>query len=254
MIRVSIILSTTNFFNDKTQRCYKALKEECKKDYQIIVTETHNNDTVYKDQPIYNHSRDMNVALKGVEAKYYIILNNDVYVNKGWLENLVSTAEQSKDIGIVGSLLYYPNGTVQHGGGQFIDYNPNRFDQFGVGHFTKNANKQKDCVFVTGASMLITRDCMRNLGYLDESLNLSMNDVEYCLRAWDNNYRVVYQPKSTAIHEESVSIKENPKFTTGTGIHYQYSWLHLKDRWTVEYIRNLENKVKNNNKRLYGIV
>jgi GT2 family glycosyltransferase len=258
MIKTSIILSTTNFFNDKTQRCYKALKEVCKEDYQIIVTETHNNDTIFCNEPIYNHSRDMNVALKGVDAKYYIILNNDVYVKEGWLENLVSTAESDSSIGVVGSLLLFPNNTIQHAGGLFLDYNKNRFDQIGVGHrhYAKTINaevmKQRDCPFVTGASMLITRECLKDIGILEESLNLSMNDVEYCLRAWENNYRVVYQPKSQAVHEESVSIKENSKFTTGTGLHYKYSWLSLKNRWSEQYIRNLENNVKKSNLKHNG--
>ncbi|MFX1504292.1 MAG: glycosyltransferase, partial [Promethearchaeota archaeon] len=40
-------------------------------------------------------------------GKYIVLLNNDIYADKNWLNELVKVAESSNEIGIVSSKIYY---------------------------------------------------------------------------------------------------------------------------------------------------
>jgi GT2 family glycosyltransferase len=49
------------------------------------------------------------------------LLNDDVYpVTSDWLESMVLQAERP-DVGVVGALLLYPDGTIQHAGVAWAD-------------------------------------------------------------------------------------------------------------------------------------
>jgi GT2 family glycosyltransferase len=63
----------------------------------------------------------------------------------------------------------------------------------------------RECSAVTGACLATRREVFEQLGGFDESLGVDLNDVDYCLRAWQNGYRVVYEPGAELIHYESPS-------------------------------------------------
>jgi GT2 family glycosyltransferase len=50
------------------------------------------------------------------KAKFLLLLNNDTEVQSGWLDALCDTLEQDARIGIAGSKLLFPNGTLQECG------------------------------------------------------------------------------------------------------------------------------------------
>lgn len=54
--------------------------------------------------------------------------------------------------------------------------------------------------WATGAAWLISSDCIRALGKLDERYFLYSEETEYMLRAADHGFTVRYQPDATAVH------------------------------------------------------
>jgi GT2 family glycosyltransferase len=59
---------------------------------------------------------------------------------------------------------------------------------------------------VTGACMLVSRECIDQVGLLDEEVfGIAYNDVDYCLRAVQQGWRVVWTPFATLVHHESAS-------------------------------------------------
>ena len=59
---------------------------------------------------------------------------------------------------------------------------------------------------VTGACMLISKDCRVATGYLDETtFAIAYNDIDYCLRAGERGFRTVWTPFATLLHHESAS-------------------------------------------------
>lgn len=59
---------------------------------------------------------------------------------------------------------------------------------------------------VTGACMLISRACIDKVGNLDEqAFAIAYNDVDFCLRAVSQGFRVVWTPFATLIYYELAS-------------------------------------------------
>jgi hypothetical protein len=52
---------------------------------------------------------------------------------------------------------------------------------------------------------MIRRDLFRQLGGYDENFQLVFSDVEFCLEAIKNGYRVVYNPRAALLHFEGKS-------------------------------------------------
>ena len=64
---------------------------------------------------------------------------------------------------------------------------------------------------LTAALLLIRRDVYQRLGGFDEvRFPVSYNDTDLCLRMRSAGYRAIYNPRVTAIHEESVSRGRSP--------------------------------------------
>ena len=64
----------------------------------------------------FNYSRLNNRGVELSRGSLVALLNNDVEViNDDWLSEMVSRAMQPK-VAMVGARLWYPNGTIQHGG------------------------------------------------------------------------------------------------------------------------------------------
>ena len=57
----------------------------------------------------------------------------------------------------------------------------------------------------TGACMYITRDVLDQVGLFDEEYGMGYEDVDYCLRAWQAGYQVVYAPSARLHHHESLT-------------------------------------------------
>jgi len=253
--RTTIVIATPDINKEKFRKCYEHLKKHTRGQYRLIIVETH-----FKED-IYCHPCDMNIAFKGSDTPFYVLMNDDIYVEEGWLDALIETALQDPKIGIVGGLFFYPDGRIQHAGGRIACYDPNRIDQVVAEHNyyqlwpidAKDAFKQLDVPFVTGALMLVRRECMQDIGMWDENLKLSWNDVEYCFRAWFKGWRVVYTPKCRAVHDEGATIRTLHKEGWKTMKHYHAAWRYLRNRWSREDIERLLRLVEESNLKHYGM-
>jgi hypothetical protein len=67
------------------------------------------------------------------------------------------------------------------------------------------ATATRECSAVTGACLATRKVVFERLGGFDESLGVDLNDVDYCLRAGQEGYRVVYAPEAELLHHESPS-------------------------------------------------
>ena len=134
------------------------------------------------------------------DAEYILLLNNDIEITDGkWLETLIDVLESDSKIGIVGCKLLYPNGKIQHAGGIInLTGGHNRGE---CEEDTGRYDKIEFVKFVTGAVLLIRADVVRKIGLLDEGFTpLYYEDVDWCVRARLNGYKVAYTPNPALIH------------------------------------------------------
>ena len=204
--------------------CLRSIEKSSYKNYEIIIVENNSTEdetfAYYKKiesdkirivywSDEFNYSAINNFGVKHARGDYLLLLNNDVEViTTDWLEELTANC-QRKDVGIVGARLYYPDDTIQHAGivigiggvaGALFVGMPRMF----TGYLHK-ASIQQDLSAVTAACMMVKRSVYEELGGLEEELKVAFNDVDFCLRAREKGYLVVYDPNVELYHFESKS-------------------------------------------------
>jgi GT2 family glycosyltransferase len=114
------------------------------------------------------------------------------------------------EVGAVGARLWYPNGRLQHGGvilGLGGVARP-AFDPIPHGHpgYFDRAFLQQNYSCVTAACMVLRKKVFVETGGFDEiNLEVSFNDVEFCLRLRERGLQIVWTPYANLIHLESAS-------------------------------------------------
>lgn len=147
-------------------------------------------------------SRAVNVGLRLAlaERRDVVLANSDlIFFEGGWLERL-----QDEDAAVVGALLLYPSGLIQHAGVFFSRLHrvfSHRF-QYGPGDLPE-AQLPCDCP-VTGALHLIRWETLHKVGVYDEGFRMGFEDVDYCLRVFAAGLTCRYTSRARAFHLESV--------------------------------------------------
>lgn len=177
---------------------------------------------------------------------YICLLNNDTFVLPGWLISLVETYEQEDGVGIVGSKLLFPDGTLQEAGGIVWNnasaWNFGRGDQPGLPEYSF----LRDVDYVSGASILFRSDVWRQLGGFDDRYAPAYyEDTDLCMAARDLGLKVLFQPLSQVIHYEGLSSGSD---TAGRGV--KKHQVQNKRRFLFKWQKRLA-QYQNNGARLW---
>jgi GT2 family glycosyltransferase len=141
----------------------------------------------------------------GVEhacGKYVAFLNNDVEVEPTWLSELVEGIEEDEKIASCGSkmLFYERRNYVNHAGGA-VTITGAGFDIGFMMEEKKVYNKPKFVGCTSGGAMLVRKGVFCTLGGFDPDYFAYFEDVDFCLRAWEFGYKMMYVPSSIAYHK-----------------------------------------------------
>ncbi|WP_439594860.1 glycosyltransferase [Falsiroseomonas sp.] len=158
----------------------------------------------------FNWSAANNQAAAEARGEVLVFLNNDtVMAQPGWLGELAGQAMRP-GIGVVGAKLLYPDGRVQHAG---VALGPDgaakhiqRFAQATDPGYLGQLAVVRDVGAVTGACMAMPRRAFEALGGFEaEHLALEWSDIEICIRARAQGYRVLFTPHAELLHLESAT-------------------------------------------------
>ena len=163
---------------------------------------------VYPDEP-FNYAKINNAAVREARGEVLALLNDDLEVITGdWLEEMVGHAMRA-EVGAVGAMLYYPDGTIQHAGVILAER--------GIpDHRLRNVRKEEaaeggylwyeqNLSAVTAACVVMRKACFMEVGGFDESYAIDLNDIDLCLRLRQRGYLIVWTPFAEFYHYESVS-------------------------------------------------
>lgn len=162
------------------------------------------------DGPV-NLAAKMNLGARHAEGDYLLFLNDDLEViAPDWLEGLLEYACQP-GVGVVGAKLLSPDGRLQHVGVWVQDGNPGHFFyQAPSGHpgYFDSTRTPRNYLAVTGACLMTPRAVFDKLGGFDPQFPFNFNDVDYCLRAHEAGWRVVFTPYAQLYHYDGASRAE----------------------------------------------
>ena len=151
---------------------------------------------------------NVNRGLRAVHPRHdVVLLNSHVIPLRDWLACLQHAAAASPDIGIVGAKLLYPDDRIQYAGTIRNPQAPEWFDhrfRFKTADFGP-ANVTGPTLAATAACMYVRREVLECVGLFDEAYAMGYEDVDYCLRAWQSGYSVVYAPFAQLHHHESLT-------------------------------------------------
>jgi GT2 family glycosyltransferase/glycosyltransferase involved in cell wall biosynthesis len=137
-----------------------------------------------------------------------VVLNSDIEALPSWLECLQYGAYSHEGgAGIVGAQLQYPDGRIQFGGTVRNRDRPEWFDhryRFKP-HGWGPAEAPSPALAVTGACMYVRRELIEQIGAFDERYAMAYEDVDWCLRAWQAGFRVLYFASAQLVHHESLT-------------------------------------------------
>ena len=149
----------------------------------------------------FNFSRMINIGAQEAKGDFLLLLNSDTEViEPSWIEAMLEHA-QRPEVGVVGARVFCPDGRVQHGGvlvgpGEGLAGHLDHEGYFRLGDTIRNFSA------VTAACMLTRRDVFEELGGFPEELQVAYNDVDFCLRARQKGYLIVYTPYARLYHYE----------------------------------------------------
>ena len=182
---------------------------------------------IVDDRKPFNYSALINASIPHVETPLVLMLNDDITViDPEWLTAMVEHA-QRPEVGIVGAKLLYPDDTIQHAGVILGPFGGSvhvfkRLPGNEPGYFDL-PDAVRNYSAVTFACALIDRAVFEEIGGLDaENLPVAFNDTDFCLRAREAGFEVVYTPHAALYHHESV---------TKTVIAHPSEIGYLRERW-----------------------
>lgn len=142
------------------------------------------------------------------DSKYFVALNDDMYVHPDWLSHLVKIAEENKKIGLVGYARLVPESEkIEMLGHKCINENLAKFNKIGAGkNLSEFSNKEIiEADFCLG---LIKMSVLKEVGLNDEKFPLMYDDVDLCKRIRDAGYQIVVAPSSKVWHYGSQTLKK----------------------------------------------
>ncbi len=190
--------------------------------------------SILKYPGVFNYSAICNFGATKATGDYLCFLNNDTEViSSNWLSSMVEHASTSS-AGLVGAVLSYPNGSIQHTG-IALGYT-------GIAGHPYRGESKDVCVpescfqvsAVTFACALISVSKFWEIGALDENFPSGFNDVDISIRSSNHNYNNIVCVKAELIHREA---QTRPKSLSTKGF-----WQAVKDVMAI--LRKHSGKIR----------
>ena len=187
------------------------------------VLESTNYSYVFNDHLIFIENKEnkgfaagnnigINFALNQLECDYIWLLNNDTVVDRNSLKELVVKAETDNKICISGSTLlrYNSPDIVQEYAGGMYDFKFGTVNGCGAGEYYKT-DISEDLIlsrinYVCGASMLIRKEFIQDIGLLNEEYFLYMEEQDLAEKARRKGYKISFAINSIVYHKEGSTI------------------------------------------------
>jgi GT2 family glycosyltransferase len=205
---VSIILLAFNYI-DYTKLCVESLYRFTSHiNFELITVNNGSGDDTEQFFNTLPHKKKINFtchvggnqacneAIKLVEGKYTLFLNNDLILTPNWLDNLLKCMESDGKIGMVVPAC---NNTLNY---QQVNLNYNNMDEMILATEAYNVsdpNKWEERVWLITYTYLTKTEIIRNFGGFEEVYTPGDFDADFCFRLRRGGYKLIFA-KDTFLH------------------------------------------------------
>lgn len=163
---------------------------------------------IIENKQNYGYAKGYNLALKKIDADYFVLLNSDVEVTENWIEPVISLMEKDQNIAACQpKILDFQNRNLfEYAGacGGYIDalgYPFCRGRLFNSIEEDKNQyNDATEIFWATGACMFVRAKAFWQAGGLDDDYFAHMEEIDLCWRLKNFGYKIYVQPQSCIYH------------------------------------------------------
>ncbi len=248
---VAIIIVNWNG-REVTAACLESLKGLRYENYKIILVDNNSSDGSvsffeknYSDIELIalsentgftgGYNRGMRYALSN-NFDYFLLLNNDTVITDfNFVSSMVKVLEHTDNAGMACPTIYYHQ-------------NPKEFWYAGAKlslwrgwtHFhspLKNSLPKKTG-YATGCCLLVKKQTVNEIGLLNSSYFLSVEDVEWSQRAKNNGWNLLYIPGAAIYHKDGISSRAE-----GKGV-YSPARIYYEWRNSIWFIREYANVIQ----------
>lgn len=232
---ISVVVLTYNS-EKHIGKCLQSLLSETEGITEVIVVDNHSQDRtveiVKKHKNIrlisnkanLGFSKGVNIGIKQTKGGKILILNPDTTNISRSIGKLIN-CQTRFNAGIAGGKLLKNDGSIHNSfvkapdllTGIFDFTNLRKvtpFDYIHKRHYylhSKYPNRGIEVDAVSGAYMLVDREVFERVGLFDENFFMYLEDVDFCVRAKQLGYKVVFCPKAVISHEGGASSENDDK-------------------------------------------
>jgi len=214
--------------------------------YEVIVVDDASHDdtvrletlvcgiTVLHNEFAQRFVRACNRGAEQAKGKYIVLLNNDVEVTSGWLDELVDAFGHFGKVGLAGSKLLYPSGQLQDAGG--IVWNSGNPWNYGKGQHPNDPRSSyaRQADYLTGAAMMVPTKLWRELGGLSSYLEpMYFEDTDFAFKVREAGYTTWFVPSSVVYHYEGLT--SGTDVSAGFKSYQEINRPKFKQRWAESF-------------------
>ncbi len=167
---------------------------------------------------------------------YILIINNDTVADE-WMVSKLLSEIQANNIGIDAPLIYYfENPSRIWSSGGYI--NKQLLIPLNSHHTNENLSHPVERTFISGCCYLMKKDLIEQVGLFDESFFLYMEDLDYCRRIMQTQWKMKVVPSAKLYHKVAASSKgqyspmERYYYGLSSGVYYR-KYINIRNVWII---------------------
>ncbi|PIZ95250.1 MAG: hypothetical protein COX80_04785 [Candidatus Magasanikbacteria bacterium CG_4_10_14_0_2_um_filter_33_14] len=263
---INIVIVNYNM-KDKIAVCLETLFFDLQKnnlDVCVTVVDNHSEDgsiqflkekfpqvNYIEQEKNFGFGKSQNKGIKHCEAKYYFILNPDTifHKEKNTIQKLFDFMENNPKIGMIGTKLVYPDGSLQYSCWRYPSFfqpffqrtklgktkwGKKKIDHHHMKDFDHNNTIPVDAIM--GSSMFVRKEAVDDAGMFDERYFMYYEDIDWSMSMWEKGWPVYYVHDIVLTHIHGRGSAEVPGVFKAlfknklARIHVQ-SWLKFLWKW-----------------------
>ena len=170
--------------------------------------------TLYVNEENLGFTVPMNQALRHAQGDFLMMLNPDTIIHPQMFNVLIEFMEANPEVGVCGPKVLNTDGTLQEPCRRgestpwavisyFLRLNrlfPNSkfFGGYVMNYMDEDVSHR--VAGVSGSCMLIRREVVEQIGYLDEQFFAYQEDADYCFRTREAGWQIYYVPDAQLTH------------------------------------------------------
>ena len=179
-----------------------------------IIRKKYPNCMIIENPVNLGYSEGNNVGIRyalSLNSEYIFLLNNDTFIDKSLLAQLVRVFNNDPTVGIAGPSMYYANpNNVLWGGRNWIDWPKARVVRENMGEVidVKSLPNQssQEVMYIDSCAILVKAEVFKKIGLMDHRYFINFDDIDLCIRARKAGYKIVYVPSGMIWHRVSAAI------------------------------------------------